>query len=185
MYCLRFTFSVIVVVVYGITRSSQRPQKLKVFKQSCYDLMHVHAEVRWTENVGGGTCWNTDACCLKRLRDAWKFAWCWKKGLLFDDPWPWPWGIEYLHVPKSSWFHRVNRRNSANFGTVPNASIFSLRLLRFPQKTDSMRQKWRTCPNPPRLCVCNSWKESLVHNEDSKDNLDTYKRIIKWQPFFE
>ena len=46
----------------------------KVFKQSCYDLMHVNAEVRWTENVGGGTCWNADACCLKRLRDAWKFA---------------------------------------------------------------------------------------------------------------
>ena len=31
-------------------------------------------------------------------------------------------------------------------------------------------------------------KESLVHtiyNEASKANLDAYKRIIKWQPFFE
>ena len=35
----------------------------------------------------------------------------------------------------------------------------------------------------PRLCVCKS-KESLVHNEAIKANLDAYKRIIKWQPFF-
>ena len=39
-------------------------------------------------------------------------------------------------------------------------------------------------PYQPRLCVCNS-KESLVHDEASKANLDAYKRIIKWQPFFE
>ena len=39
-------------------------------------------------------------------------------------------------------------------------------------------------PYQPRLCVGDS-KESLVHNEASKANLDAYKSIIKWQPFFE
>ena len=38
-------------------------------------------------------------------------------------------------------------------------------------------------PYQPRLCVCNS-KESLVHSEASKANLDAYKRKKKWQPFF-
>ena len=33
--------------------------------------------------------------------------------------------------------------------------------------------------------MCQQFKEYLVHNEASKANLDPYKRIMKWQPFFE